>query len=388
MSVKRFVNGLRLDAARIDSNGFLKTDAIATRVGVFVYRRADGSEFRELRMPDEVFHPDSMSTLEMIPVTNDHPSESLVTPKNAKRFQVGMTGKVTKDDKFLKTEVVITDEKTITDIQNGKQQLSCGYTCELEHTSGVFNGERYDAIQRNIRYNHLAIVTRGRAGPSVRLHLDADDAVEVTDEQKEEEQKKDMKKVKIGDEFVELPEEIAEKLDAYLSKVKADMSKLTEDMEKMKAEKKADEADKLQAKLDAANEEISALKQKLDSMGDLSAKIAEGVKARLALERVAAKVLPAETKTDEMDDRALKIACIKACRPDFSEEGKSDVYLDAAFELLTEKKEEKKPETVPAHKKLDASGKAETHQTETAEQVRARRMKEDSLAWTQPLNKK
>ncbi|MFI7909566.1 DUF2213 domain-containing protein, partial [Acinetobacter baumannii] len=40
----------------------------------------------------------------------------------------------------------------------------------------MWNGQEYDAIQRNIRVNHLAIVPRGRAG-NARLNLDRHDAV-------------------------------------------------------------------------------------------------------------------------------------------------------------------------------------------------------------------
>jgi hypothetical protein len=388
------MDGLRLDGPRLDENGFLKTTAIATRVGVFVYRRPDGSEFRELRMPEEVFNPDSMNTLEMIPVTNNHPSESLVTPKNAKLLQVGMTGKVTHDATYLKTDVVVTDEKAIQEVQNGKEQLSCGYTCELEHTSGVFNGERYDAVQRNIRYNHLAIVARGRAGPQVRLHLDAEDAVEVESSEvqnNDKENEMQNKKFMLGkDESVMVPEEAFDKLDAFFNKMKNDMCKMTEDMEALKkSEKKADGAEALQAKVDHLEAQNKELQTKIDAAQDISAKVAEGVKARIALEKVAAKLLPAETKTDEMDAKTLKVECIKAVREGFSAEGRTDAYIDAAFELLAEaqpaKKEEKK---VPAHEAASKKDGVDGDKpTETAEEVRKRRMKEDSEAWTKSLGK-
>ena len=392
-TVKRFMDGLRLDGPRLDENGFLKTTAIATRVGVFVYRRPDGSEFRELRMPEEVFNVDSMSTLEMIPVTNNHPTESLVTPKNAKLLQVGMTGKVTHDATYLKTDVVVTDEKAIQEVQNGKEQLSCGYTCELEHTSGVFNGERYDAVQRNIRYNHLAIVARGRAGPQVRLHLDAEDAVEVETSEVQNNDKETVmqnKKFMLGkDESVMVPEEAFDKLDAYFNKMKNDMCKMTEDFELFKkGEKKAD-SEALQAKVDHLEAQNKELQTKFDAAQDVSAKVSEGVKARIALEKVATKLLPADTKTDEMDAKTLKIECIKAVREGFSAEGRTDAYIDAAFELLAEsqpaKKEEKK---TPAHEVAsNKDGVDGDKKIETSDEVRKRRMNEDSNAWTKSFGK-
>jgi len=54
-------------------------------------------------------------------------------------------------------------------IQAGKRELSAGYRCIYDMTAGVWNGLRYDAIQRNIRGNHLALVTEGRMGPDVAV---------------------------------------------------------------------------------------------------------------------------------------------------------------------------------------------------------------------------
>ncbi|MES1986804.1 MAG: DUF2213 domain-containing protein, partial [Pseudomonadota bacterium] len=50
-----------------------------------------------------------------------------------------------------------------------KIELSMGYTCVYDFTSGIFNGERYDAIQREIRANHIALVDQGRMGKEVRV---------------------------------------------------------------------------------------------------------------------------------------------------------------------------------------------------------------------------
>jgi hypothetical protein len=53
-------------------------------------------------------------------------------------------------------------------------ELSCGYTCDVDHTPGTYNGEKYDAIQKNIRYNHVALGAKdfGRAGSEVKLRMD------------------------------------------------------------------------------------------------------------------------------------------------------------------------------------------------------------------------
>jgi len=41
--------------------------------------------------------------------------------------------------------------------------------CRYEFKSGTFDGQKYDAIQRDIRGNHLALVDEGRTGPDVRV---------------------------------------------------------------------------------------------------------------------------------------------------------------------------------------------------------------------------
>lgn len=182
----------RLDVFESDLGNVQRTDegfahffARATRTGVFQYRNADGSIRRELRHPDEVFNPDSMNTLASKPITNDHP-QNMVDSKNVREFTVGITGdQITKDGNFIKAKAIIMDQGTINDIINkGKAQVSCGYYCNHDDTPGEYNGEKYDVIQRNIRYNHLAIVDVGRAGPEVKLRLDSNDAIMLSENEK------------------------------------------------------------------------------------------------------------------------------------------------------------------------------------------------------------
>ena len=70
--------------------GFLVARAPVTSIGVFTYRNPDGSERRELRLPEEVFAEESLATLRMKPLTLLHPDEA-VTPENIGELQVGTT---------------------------------------------------------------------------------------------------------------------------------------------------------------------------------------------------------------------------------------------------------------------------------------------------------
>ena len=154
--------------------GTLVADAHLTRTGVFSYRNNDGSERREYRPESEVFDPDSMESFEQLPLTNDHPPEGEVTSENAKLLSVGTTGDtVRRDGMHLASRIVVLDAAAVKLVEQGKRQLSCGYTCDLDETPGTTpGGERYDAVQRNIRGNHVAIVSEGRAG-TARVRMDA-----------------------------------------------------------------------------------------------------------------------------------------------------------------------------------------------------------------------
>ena len=45
----------------------------------------------------------------------------------------------------------------------------------MEEAPREWQGQPYDAIQRNIRVNHLALVEKARAGDSARLNIDGED---------------------------------------------------------------------------------------------------------------------------------------------------------------------------------------------------------------------
>lgn len=160
----------------------MRVAANFTRVGVLPY--SDGErQWAELRPPEEVFKPESLATLAGRPATNLHPEARKVTADNWKQLAVGHVGDdVGHDDTFVTGHVRIEDAATVQAVDAGdRRDLSCGYDCVLDPTPGEYQGQRYDAVQRDIRYNHVALLPpgRGRAGPSVSLRLDGA-AIEVS----------------------------------------------------------------------------------------------------------------------------------------------------------------------------------------------------------------
>lgn len=155
------------------ADGSLLVEGVLTRSGVFVYCDGAGKEWREYRPPSEVFNADAMASFELVPVTNDHPSSELDT-HNACQLARGAIGKLRRDGDLVVAPLAVWDAETIRDVESGKRELSCGYMAEIVHEAGVSpEGERYDAIQRTIRGNHVAIVDVARAGREARIRMDA-----------------------------------------------------------------------------------------------------------------------------------------------------------------------------------------------------------------------
>lgn len=172
---------MRVDVQRIDAGklrrtpqGGLDVEANLTRTGVFLYHNSDGSVRAELRPKDEIFAAASLDTLRGAPLTVGHPG--LVRADTWRQLAVGHVGDdVRPEGAFVASRVRVQDAKTVDGVEKRiLSEISCGYTCDIEHSPGTYNGQHYDAIQRNVRYNHAALLPpgAGRAGSEVKLRLD------------------------------------------------------------------------------------------------------------------------------------------------------------------------------------------------------------------------
>lgn len=156
--------------------GYLDIVGYATRYGIFDYYDRQGNLRREYRPEIEVFNPESYNTLKLKAHTNLHPDEMLDSTNTVGaggHLRGVVTEEVIPEGDLLKVRVRIYDENLIQLILSGAlTELSCGYYCDIDETPGVFNGQSYDVIQRNIRYNHLSSVPKGRAGERVKFNID------------------------------------------------------------------------------------------------------------------------------------------------------------------------------------------------------------------------
>ncbi len=164
------LDSIPLDRTYFTEEGYLIDHPIVTSVGIFVYHNPDGSERRELRLPEEVFAAKSLASYKGKPVIITHEA-GYVDTENVQEEHVGtILSEGYQDGNDVRAEIVIHDMDTVKNI--GLRELSCGYNLRLEETPGVWEGQPYDAIQRDIEINHLALVEKARAGEQARLNID------------------------------------------------------------------------------------------------------------------------------------------------------------------------------------------------------------------------
>jgi len=346
-TVRRYDRGTIRKARTDRETGFLHVDASVTKApAVFEYQQPDGTVRREFRDVADVFSKANLDRLAKAEVTLDHPPVR-VTTRNVRRYSVGTgDGSVRVEDEHAHVGLILKDEDAITAARNGKKETSCGYDCDLVLKSGVFvdaAGRRhpYDAIQKNHRNNHIAIVDAGRAG-STRLFLDRVDAVQVEPMPKDDvtptpaparredfffPADKDKARVRLSDKLdVELPIEAGKLVaDALVERETA-------------ATAATAKADKAEAERDAAIKERDGLKEKADKL-DVDALVEE----RLAVRTKAQPHFDDKEwqKLQAEPNGKIKRATVAKVHGDKYDEEKSDVYVDAAFDLIDDVKDER-----------------------------------------------
>ena len=174
MRVQRYDSGEVRGVERTPQGG-IRVRAALTRVGVLNYRDTTGKQWSELRPVEEVFANDSMASARGAPLTVGHPDHK-VTTATWRADSVGHAcDDVAADGKFLASTLVVNDGAAVEKVDSKQlRELSCGYECDVDPTPGMFEGTHYDAIQRRIVYNHIALLPEGegRAGPEVALRMD------------------------------------------------------------------------------------------------------------------------------------------------------------------------------------------------------------------------
>lgn len=329
------------------TQGFLRCDGHASRVGVFEYMNHDGTVRRELRLPEDVFHADSLASYEGASLTDGHPVVE-VTADNVANYERGaVTGPARRDGDHVAVSIVAKSPAVIAKMERGDTGLSTGYKVELEETPGVHPiYGRYDAIQRKIIVNHLAVGVVPRAGDTARVRMDGIDRdvaiqfdrnIKAPDSQDMKQPPDDMSPeeqirfLKAKNEELTLRADEADKK-ASESKLRADSlaQKLDVETSTLAAERarhakalevaEGDEVKKLIARADSAERELATLRTETPAL----------VNARAELLVRGRTVLGDASRFDSTSpDRLIEEAIIKHYEPAFKCDGLSDHEVKA-----------------------------------------------------------
>lgn len=366
---------IRYDAAELkareDADGFLYDSPVVARTGVLVYRNADGSTRRELRTREDATSSAFLESMVGKPIILTH-NAGMVTHHTAKGNVVGTMLASRQDGARTITDLVIHDGEAIKLAKQGVARgLSLGYRLELEKRAGYYNAdtdeisatqrpgfEPFDAIQRNIRVNHLALVRRGRAGDVARLNLDGDEIINDLGANLMKIKLSNGTEVEVSEEVGNAYNEQATRLDglqAELSTTKGTLVAITADRDQLKGE--------------VANFDTKLSKARLDA--------AEELKATDALiKSVAHKV----TDVDGKSDTEIKSAFLKAVMPAINLDGMEEGEINGAFAVALASnpagKESQQRKTATGHR-VDG---ADENDGKTAHQIAQEKYRQNLFA--------
>ena len=286
---------ISIGEVRRTPSGGLRIPAALARTGVQTYRFPDGTVRREYRSPEEVRA--SLESFSAAAVTIGHPPEGEITPDNWGDLSVGQVADIAElvpadGQEWVQADLTIQRADAVAAVESKKlTELSVGYWRYPDPTPGITaDGEEYDAVQRGIVVNHVALLGTGlaRAGRGAKLYLDSAPSAEAP-----------MKVVIDGIEYeVGSPSHIS----ALESKLGASEAR----------------ADGLAAKLTEADAKLAAL----DSL----------VEARAGLVAQAKGVLGAEYNPTGRSDRQVRIDCLAKLRPGMSFDSRDDSFVTAYLE--------------------------------------------------------
>lgn len=315
---------LSLDGIRKTADGYLVASVRAARTGIQVYTgdevgRPELATVRVYRPEEEVFHKDALRSYAYRPVTLDHPPVH-VSAENWRDYARGQTGgDIARDGEFVSVPLVIMDAAAIKAVEDGKREVSQGYNCELEWKDGVTpQGEAYDAIQRSMRMNHLAIVSLARGGSNLRIGDD---------------DRKDNAMPDIRTRTVMVDGLSVETTDAGAQAIE----KLTKALADAKGEaatavtKLADAAAAHKTALETKDGQIAALTKQVEDGKLTPQKLDAAVAARAALIADAKKIAGDKLVTDGKTSEDIRRATVAAKLGDDIVKPMSDAAIEGAF---------------------------------------------------------
>ena len=166
----------RASVREVDQDGHMHiSESPISKAGVNPYRGNEIPGWQSLGLdPNRIYQllrdPEELekaaATFEGKPLHESHRPQT--ANDHDKQPVVGSVNNVRWDAPYLKAALHVWDGDAIDGIKSNEQrEVSSGYRYDPDMTPGVFEGTPYDGIMRNIRGNHVALVSKGRAGPDV-----------------------------------------------------------------------------------------------------------------------------------------------------------------------------------------------------------------------------
>lgn len=164
------------------AEGFKWYEGTAT-IGDVILPYSEPHLHLEFRPAHEVASPEAVASMVGLPLTYEHP-EDLLSPDTAKEHTEGAVVEAWReegDHPKIRVRVVVFTRALQEAIEGGKVELSPGYSCDPDEAPGEFRGQNFHVVQRNVKYNHLAVVDRARTRtPTGEVaRLDEDDNMQT-----------------------------------------------------------------------------------------------------------------------------------------------------------------------------------------------------------------
>lgn len=330
----RFADRVSVGQVKETGEGYLVATARVARTGVQHYLASELGDIaikagfkpndvvRVLRSPEQVFHKDSLQTITRLPVTIDHPAEH-VNAENWAKLSVGEVGDAyATEPEWIVVNPMIKDSGGVKAAKTTHREVSMGYTAEIVEYADKAVA---DFEQQTIRYNHLALVPRGRAGDQARIgdswgaHPVVDYDPGNTPNNPRRSPEMELKTVVLGDAAVQVAVSDLAAIEAY----KKSMTKKLADAEA--AKKKSD---------DEKDEEIGSLKVKLKKAEDAAVIDVDALVAQRSALVAQVKALDADIDVTGKTDADLRKAAVVSKLGDAAVAGLGDAEINGMFKAL------------------------------------------------------
>lgn len=313
--VKETKEGYLVATSRVARTGV--QEYLAKELGDIAADRDPNSVVRVYRHPDQVFHKDSLASITRLPVTIEHPKED-VTAENWARLAVGDIGDAyATEPEWIVVNPMLKDAAAVKAARTTHPELSMGYSANIVKAR---DGLDADFEVSDIRYNHIALVPKARAGDMARIG-DGWGVTPLEDSKPGEQptikggQMAELKPVALGDGVVQVAVADA----AAIDKFKADTAKQLADAKSF-ADAKDEEIGKLKAELVKAQD---AAKIDVDALVAARTELVAQVKAIDSAIEVAGK-----------SDAQLRKEAVAKKLGDASIVGSSDAEITGMFKVL------------------------------------------------------